>query len=693
MQDFITNLKKVISAFETKKDNEKAEERSLGVIYTPKPLADYMVLNIFKLYFNDLFNFPDISNSHSYFKSIKNIISKNKQLEKELIKKLSTLKILDPACGTGRFLTSSAEILYQFYSILNSNLTDYAIRRNIIYDNLYGIEIDKSAFIITKLKLVSWLFSGNKESQNYTYVPKVNSNNLEEIDQIVETFQIRPNISNLDFLLEFKSKNFDIIIGNPPYVENKKITNTDYKKKLTKRFESAYRLFDLSILFFEKSIEILKENEAYLSMITTNKFLAADYGIRIRKLLMNKTELKEIINVSSLPVFHKTAAYPIIISFKKSKPKENNTVIVKKFEDLNDLYENGSNNSQLLPQKLIKNVPSFVFPIAGEFNLINYLYTNYKPFSEKISDLKIYYRPYGFINWSNHLNKLSIKNSSKHTLLLIGTGNVGKFCINFDKPIKIAKKTTNIAYFEHHKEFGDVWKEFSGQKLIFREIAKELTCVYDPGLYTNLTGLYFIRIPSFNQEQLFCLLTIMNSQLMKLVFTTLFSSLHLAGGYLRFNGSFIKRLPMPTGFPLSLSLFGRFLQILYQLQYDLNSLYPFDKSWLPFSKEDFQREIAALILFYDVVCNALVNLLYLDECYIESNQDFILLRELLYSKSITDSIQFKYLIPRYKVKNFRTYSKEELILTLDKIRDFKKKIVENKKLLYQIDHSLNREKL
>ena len=97
---------------------------------------------------------------------------------------------------------------------------------------------------------------------------------------------------NIDYLLEFNQTQFDIIIGNPPYIENKKIKDLNYKKKLLKRFKSAYKLYDFSILFIEKSIEILKEKYGYLSFIMPNKFLAANYGIKIRKLLVSEIELK-----------------------------------------------------------------------------------------------------------------------------------------------------------------------------------------------------------------------------------------------------------------------------------------------------------------------------------------------------------------------------------------------------------------
>ena len=148
-------------------------------------------------------------------------------------------------------------------------------------------------------------------------------------------------------------------------------------------------------------------------MITTNKFLAADYGIRIRQILLNNTELKEIINISSLPIFGRTAAYPIIIFFKKSIPNDNHNVVIKNFPKLNDLNEDSNIKSQIMPQKLMKEVPAFVIPITGQINLISYLYKNFKPFSESIKDLKIIYRPYGFLNWSKHLDNISNKPTSK----------------------------------------------------------------------------------------------------------------------------------------------------------------------------------------------------------------------------------------------------------------------------------------
>ena len=211
--------------------------------------------------------------------------------------------------------------MFQIYKNLDLNLPDYDIKKRIIEKNLFGIDIDYSAINISKIRLFKWLFSNLAIFDN-----------LKDI-QFSRKFDINFNLYVKDFLLEFNINNFDIIIGNPPYIENKKIYDKDYKQKLTKRFYSAYRLYDLSILFIEKSVELLKQNEGILSFLTMNKFLSADYGEKLRELLINEAEIKGIIDISSLPVFHGIAAYPIIISLKKKVP-QNSTIIVKKVVDL-----------------------------------------------------------------------------------------------------------------------------------------------------------------------------------------------------------------------------------------------------------------------------------------------------------------------------------------------------------------------
>ena len=683
-QDFLTYLNKVIRDFEDEKVNGKTNDRNLGVIYTPKFIVDYIVSNVFKLYFEEFFNFPQTSNTKSIFEILQHFLSKNHYLKTKFIKKLKNIKILDPACGSGRFMISSAEKLYHFYKTLNSGLDDYEVKRAILQENLYGIEIEKPAYIITKMQLISWLFSGNETQHN---LPNFNTKdlNLEEINQLINEIDIKLNLFNLDFLLEFEFGEFDIIIGNPPYVENKKI-DSDYKNKLYENFKSAYKLFDLSVIFIEKSIELMKEN-GYLSFILPNKFLSADYGIKIRELLIENIELREIVNVSSLSVFQKASTYPIIIYFKKGKSSDKNEIIIRRFDKLDDLLTCNDSNLIKLPQKLISGLPSNVIPISGNIDLIEFLYSKFKSFKDTFKDLKIIYRPFGFLKYSKNFDNISEEPRSDKDLLLIGTGSVGKYHIKFNKRIKIAKRDLEISYFNYNPTFKPIWQDLNQEKIIFREIAKELTCVYDPGIFTNITGLYFVRIPSINTEKLYCLLTILNSKLLDTVFKTLFSSLHMAGGYLRFNGSFIKRLPLPRKFPVFLSQLGKILQLLSQLKYDFDSKEPeiVRNPVIERFKNKYYNEIQCYLKFITRLSNSLVNLLFLDDFYLESNLDYYLLRELFDLKIEPQKVPYKFLIPRFDINNYKIFSLNELDSILTKIKKLYSRLHNNTGLINQID--------
>lgn len=79
---------------------------------------------------------------------------------------------------------------------------------------------------------------------------------------------------------------FDCIIGNPPYIslQSKKRVVDEYEKK---NYQSFARTGDISALFYEWCTHLLKEG-GYLSFITTNAWLRADYGKRLQKFFESK---------------------------------------------------------------------------------------------------------------------------------------------------------------------------------------------------------------------------------------------------------------------------------------------------------------------------------------------------------------------------------------------------------------------
>ncbi|MBK7467881.1 MAG: Eco57I restriction-modification methylase domain-containing protein [Saprospiraceae bacterium] len=75
---------------------------------------------------------------------------------------------------------------------------------------------------------------------------------------------------------------FDIVIGNPPYVQLQKLLNS--KQYATCGYETYSKSSDLYCLFYEKGIQLLKPN-GVLNFITSNSWMRTKYGFAMRKYL------------------------------------------------------------------------------------------------------------------------------------------------------------------------------------------------------------------------------------------------------------------------------------------------------------------------------------------------------------------------------------------------------------------------
>lgn len=109
---------------------------------------------------------------------------------------------------------------------------------------------------------------------------------------------------------------FDTIIGNPPYIQQRK------SKGNTALFSRWYSVYsgtaDLSIFFFEKAFNLLKENGQF-AFINTNKFFNTEYGKLLRTYL-SQFKMNKIVNFELVPIFDDALVSSVIITMEKSSP-------------------------------------------------------------------------------------------------------------------------------------------------------------------------------------------------------------------------------------------------------------------------------------------------------------------------------------------------------------------------------------
>lgn len=112
------------------------------------------------------------------------------------------------------------------------------------------------------------------------------------------------------------SDGFDVAIANPLYVRQESI------KELKPAFKERYECFtgtaDLYVYFYERAINLLKDN-GVLTYISSNKYLRAAYGEKLRQFLANQTTICQVIDFGDAPVFT-AIAYPTIVTAMKHTP-------------------------------------------------------------------------------------------------------------------------------------------------------------------------------------------------------------------------------------------------------------------------------------------------------------------------------------------------------------------------------------
>lgn len=127
----------------------------------------------------------------------------------------------------------------------------------------------------------------------------------------------------------FGVEKFDVVIGNPPYVEHKKLKHI--ASKLKPHYEVYTGSSDLSVYFFEAAFNVLQENGT-LCYISTNKFFNTGYGRALRSYLTQRN-INQIINFEQVEVFKGVLVSSVVYLSENSSTLEDNSFTYYEFHN------------------------------------------------------------------------------------------------------------------------------------------------------------------------------------------------------------------------------------------------------------------------------------------------------------------------------------------------------------------------
>lgn len=383
-------------------ETSETARKDSGSFYTPREIVSFMVDESIKDYLSKTVKNLTSENIQILFND--NVECYNSDNKAEIVNALKSMKILDPACGSGAFPMGALQRIVHLIQKCNGVTSDknslYSLKLDLIEKCLYGVDIQPIAVQICKLRFfISLICEQDKTdsiSYNYGFNPlpnletkfvaansligmerksqndlfsdpdgKIEKKKLEIQEKRHEHFKaptaeakakcreddrkLRAELANLleqnkmfapkdaEQLAEWNpydqnavspffdaewmfntAEGFDIVIGNPPYIQLQKDSGKLANLYEAQNYKSFAKTGDIYCLFYEKGCNLLNST-GRLCFITSNKWMRAGYGEKLRDYFAKNVNPKLLVDFAGVKVFESATVDTNILLFEKGK--------------------------------------------------------------------------------------------------------------------------------------------------------------------------------------------------------------------------------------------------------------------------------------------------------------------------------------------------------------------------------------
>ena len=364
---------------------------------------------------------------------------------------------------------------------------------------------------------------------------------------------------------------FDVIIGNPPYIQLQKMgSDSDALEKAG--YKTYTKSGDIYSLFYEQGFNVLRDN-GLLMYITSNKWMRANYGESLRKFFVERTNPLLLIDFSGNQIFDTATVDTNILMFAKQKNEFKTLACMIKEKLLNNL-------SVFVSQQADK----CVFPNSESWVILSPIEQSIKQKIEAVGkplkdwDINIYrgiltgYNEAFIIDGKKKEELIAEDPKSAEIIRPILRGrDIKKYGYDFaDKYVICARLVSDIPnnfpaiikyleQFKGEKKLGDnsttkvfkrpwwswmqepvnYWDDLNSQKIIWGEISdKTKFCIDLDGKFLNEATTFLMT-----GNSLLYLLGILNSKLSEYLFSKIGTTTGV--GTVRWKKFTIEQLPVP----------------------------------------------------------------------------------------------------------------------------------------------------
>ena len=359
-ENSLSEIEEVTQQINSGKATQTSKRKQDGVFYTPQYITKYIVENTVgrlceeKKKQLNIVEDEYLSDQRRQLQTKKRLLDQLQQYRKWLLE----ITILDPACGSGAFLNAALQFLMAEHKhidemeakVTGSTIVFQDVENSILENNLYGVDINEESVEIAQLAL--WL---------RTAKPHRKLNSLNENIKCGNSLISDPAIAGdkafdwqKEFPKVFERGGFDVVIGNPPYVNMVNILDERQRKYYQRTYKTVKNKSDLYSIFTEKSSELLKSN-GLLGFIFSNSWMGTDSFSAFRSFLANDVKVTKLVKLPT-DVFAEATVTTILCFYTNKKPSINDVIELEEYTN-NEFVSKGFG----LPYKQIMESPNTSF--------------------------------------------------------------------------------------------------------------------------------------------------------------------------------------------------------------------------------------------------------------------------------------------------------------------------------------------
>jgi predicted type IV restriction endonuclease len=349
-EQFLGKVIRLTPGHQAKVEDKPEVKKAGGVYYTPTYIVEYIV-------------------QHTL----------GKLLEGNTPPQVSTMRILDPACGSGSFLIVAYQRLLDWHQkwytendprryarskqpvIYQGRQGEWRLttaeRKRILVNNIYGVDIDPQAVEVTKLSLLLKVLEGESGESLARQMEMFQERALPDLSHNIQCgnsligpdfYQSNPTQANLfndeeeryrinafDWEAAFpevmKAGGFDAVIGNPPYGFHQ-IHADEVKPYFKYRFVSSHGSFENYFLFYEQSLRLLRFGGLH-GFITPVTWLTIPSANSLRRFILDGFSIQHIAWLPEL-VFRNAQVNTLVSVICRSSSENSTTYVL--FSETND---------------------------------------------------------------------------------------------------------------------------------------------------------------------------------------------------------------------------------------------------------------------------------------------------------------------------------------------------------------------